>query len=523
MGCIKNLNIVQKSPQEFSRGNDHNQIFLLPKNKMGYILPYFCKFIIYDDNDFSNSYIIKGKLEPKENKTSYSYYILTKSDFTVSYISSSTLHLGLGMDLLKKYMIKLDILIRTNDDRNIKLEENLKEFEEKEIEIIWVYLDIIYPKDNLRRKENENIENLIKYSRKENFLLKITVFRNDNEEILGICFKIMEKNFIPKVQKEFLFDILSLNYIRTITVDKKSGKNNLRDKDNTREKNDKNNQKRISLQHSRKKEAKTFNINIKEKNNNNLIEEDNEDGKKEEFILTKEKISEMQGENCSYIKNIINNLTFYGRDVQLEKHRPNKERFPMGRIQEPNIKILVSNFNENLEKNQRLKLTNNQKNFKNLGEGGKASSSSEKKLSDHLVGEFNSDTLTSLSNIFNGKSIFYIQIISLLIVILTISLVVLEFIFTFIHLNDIKARVVYLGYGYQLLSNMVYTKYFISEAIFANEIPKKFTLNNNNINNSIPFYYNESQRLNYIIKIKKNYQNIQYYLIDYYITLIVRK
>ena len=211
----------------------------------------------------------------------------------------------------------------------------------------------------------------------------------------------------------------------------------------------------------------------------------------------------MQGENCSYIKNIINNLTFYGRDVQLEKHRPNKERFPMGRIQEPNIKILVSNFNENLEKNQRLKLTNNQKNFKNLGEGGKASSSSEKKLSDHLVGEFNSDTLTSLSNIFNGKSIFYIQIISLLIVILTISLVVLEFIFTFIHLNDIKARVVYLGYGYQLLSNMVYTKYFISEAIFANEIPKKFTLNNNNINNSIPFYYDESQRLNYIIKIKK--------------------
>ena len=151
----------------------------------------------------------------------------------MSYISSSTLHLGLGMDLLKKYMIKLDILIRTNDDRNIKLEENLKEFEEKEIEIIWVYLDIIYPKDNLRRKENENIENLIKYSRKEDFLLKITVFRNDNEEILGICFKIMEKNnhlsknmkfenFIPKVQKEFLFDILSLNYIRTIIVDKKS-------------------------------------------------------------------------------------------------------------------------------------------------------------------------------------------------------------------------------------------------------------------------------------------------------------
>ena len=377
---IKNLNIAQKNPQEFSKGNDHNQIFLLPKNKTGYILPYLCKFIIYDDNDFSNSYIIKAKLEPKENKTLYAGYILTKSDFTVNYISSSTLHLGLSMDLLKKHMIKLDILIRTNDDRNLKLEENLEELEEKEIEIKWVYPDIIYPKDNLRRKENEYIENLIKYSRKENFLLKITIFRNDNEEILGICFRIMEKNknlrknikfenFIPKDQKEFLFDILSLNYIRAIIVDKKSGKNNLRDKDNIRGKNDKNNQKRTSIQSNEKKETKAFNI---KENNNNLIEED-EDGIKKEFILTKEKINEMQGENCSYIKNIIDNLTFYGRDVQLEKHRPNKERFPMGSIQEPNIKILVANFTESLQKNMRLKLSNNQTNYKNLGVGGSES------------------------------------------------------------------------------------------------------------------------------------------------------
>ena len=503
---IKNLNIAQKNPHEFSKGNDHNQIFLLPKNKTGYILPYFCKFIIYDDNDFSNSYIIKAKLEPKENKTLYTYYILTKRDFTVNYISSSTLHLGLSMDLLKKYMIKLDILIRTNDDRNLKLEENLEEMEEKEIEIKWVYPDIIYPKNNLRRKENEYIENLIKYSKKENFLLKITVFRNDNEEILGICFRIMEKNknlgknikfenFIPKVQKEFLFDILSLNYIRAIIVDKKSGKNNLRDKDNIKEKNDKNNQKRTRIQSTEKKETKTLN------NNNNLIEED-EDGIKKEFILTKEKINEMQGENCSYIKNIIDNLSFYGRDVQLEKHRPNKERFPTGRIQEPKIKILVANFIESLQKNLRLKLANNQNNFKNLGEGD--SSSFDKKISDHLNREFKSDTSTSLSNIFNGKSILYIKIISLLIIILTIALVFLEFIFTFIHLKDIKARILYLEYGYQLLSNMVYIKYFISEAIFANEIPKKFPLNNNNnINNNIPFYYNEAERVNYIIKIKK--------------------
>ena len=68
---IKNLNVTQKPQQEFNKGTDNNEILLLPKNKMGYILPFICKFTIYDDNDFSNSYIIKAKLEPKENKSLY--------------------------------------------------------------------------------------------------------------------------------------------------------------------------------------------------------------------------------------------------------------------------------------------------------------------------------------------------------------------------------------------------------------------------------------------------------------------
>jgi hypothetical protein len=134
---------------------------MLPKNKMGYIMPFICKFTIYDDNDFSNSYIIKGKLEPKESKTFYAYYILTKNDFTANYISSSALHLGLTMDLLKKYMVKIDLLIRAGDDRKMKMEDILDELEEKEREITWVYPDLLYPKDELKRKENEHTDVLI--------------------------------------------------------------------------------------------------------------------------------------------------------------------------------------------------------------------------------------------------------------------------------------------------------------------------------------------------------------------------
>ena len=45
---IKNLNIIQKTQKDLNKKNDNKQIFLLPKNKMGYILPYICKLIIYE-------------------------------------------------------------------------------------------------------------------------------------------------------------------------------------------------------------------------------------------------------------------------------------------------------------------------------------------------------------------------------------------------------------------------------------------------------------------------------------------
>ena len=53
----------------------------------------------------------------------------------------------------------MNILVRTNDDRKLKIEEKLYE---KELEITWVFPDIIYPRNNIKRKGNENVDNLIK-------------------------------------------------------------------------------------------------------------------------------------------------------------------------------------------------------------------------------------------------------------------------------------------------------------------------------------------------------------------------
>ena len=215
---------------------------------------------------------------------------------------------------------------------------------------------------------------------------------------------------------------------------------------------------------------------------------------KSEFILTKEKLKELQSENLYHIKNIINNLVFYGKNVQLEKHRPNKERYPVGNIQEPNIKILIENFITLLEKKGK-RINNNLNNY-NINSG--KINSSLKIISQNIKREFISETSSSFSNLFNTKSIFYIKILCLFIIVMIITFIILEFIFTFIHLSDIKARIEYLEYGYQLLSNMLYIKYFISEAIFSSEIPEKFPKNED-----ISYYYNNKERIKYIEKLKK--------------------
>jgi len=102
---IKNVINSQSSLLDSTRNVNKKQIFILLRNKIGYLQPMFSTFTIYDDNDYSNTYIIKAKMEPKDSKSVYAYYILTKPDFTIESISSSALNLGLSMDLLKKYLV----------------------------------------------------------------------------------------------------------------------------------------------------------------------------------------------------------------------------------------------------------------------------------------------------------------------------------------------------------------------------------------------------------------------------------
>ena len=76
---------------------------------MGYIFPLFSTIKIIEDNDYSDSILIKFKMENKEPKSEYAYYILAKSDLSIDNISSGAINLGLSQDLLKNYIVKLEI------------------------------------------------------------------------------------------------------------------------------------------------------------------------------------------------------------------------------------------------------------------------------------------------------------------------------------------------------------------------------------------------------------------------------
>ena len=80
---IKQMNQRHKSERNSYRDNDKKNIFIVAKSKMGYLVPLNARHSIYEDTDFSNSFIIKSYMEAKDTKSVYAYYVLTKSDLVL--------------------------------------------------------------------------------------------------------------------------------------------------------------------------------------------------------------------------------------------------------------------------------------------------------------------------------------------------------------------------------------------------------------------------------------------------------
>ena len=153
-----------------------------------------------------------------------------------------------------------------------------------------------------------------------------------------------------------MFDLLSLNYIRTLIVDKKTKFGNKRNTENEEDK---------------VKDKEEIINKYEYKNNSSISEEGKEEysddykRNKKNILLTKEKIIELQEHNYIDIKNFINSLPKYGKDVDLQRFTPNREKYSASKISESLIKIKQNQFCKLLEENFYLEKNLKKKKIKN--------------------------------------------------------------------------------------------------------------------------------------------------------------
>ena len=489
---IKASNIKKNMDGDNFNESIKNTSFILIKNKMGYLIPFYAKFTLYDDNDFSNSFIIKAKLETTDIKSMYAFYLLAKPDFSLDSFSSSAIHLGLSMDLVKKYVINLNILVRTGKNKSLNLNEKYGLFIDFERVVTWVFPDIIYPKNEVEKDKNKgyekSIQELINISMKKKFYLQITVMKYKENEIKGFVLKFFEtknlkenkreinnKDFIPEDKTQIIFDLLNLNYIRTVIVKKKSGLRNLR-----------------RIEEGKENFLKTSDLNVKKIKRKSEGKNGKGESSEEEIvevIITKEKLLELQTKNSVGIKSFINMLPFYGKEISLIKHRPNRELYPVGKAQEPSIKIVLNDFTKRIE--QRIKENPNY--FKKLKDSQKEKKSAinidnfnqnaisnnnellqEENNSEEIIGDIEKETSVnstfSLASIINISSLQTIKYIDFLIYIFTILILIIEFILTYNFFSDHIKRYLYFKSSFKLLSDLTYIKYYVTEGILVTEL-----------------------------------------------------
>jgi len=511
--CINFLHNGQNNQNDLSYQENElnkNRKLLLAKSRMGYIFPLYTTFIFLDDNDYSDSYLVKLKMETKESKSEYAYYVLTNTDFSIENISSSAINLGLTLDLLKKYVVKIDILIRKENGKVFNIFENYKDYEEEPKKVIWVFPDIIYPKDNTQQNKKEKTEDLVDKSKKKEYYLQIATLKFNGNENIAYVFKFTEivfkkkkkklnnKSFIPRCDKHLLmFNLLKLTYIRTFVVDVKSGFNNLKSEDE------------LEYKEKDKDKIENYRLDIKRtKRKKRLFSVDEEYSSEESEkirntnILTNERLTELQEHNYFDIRNFINSLPIYGKDVNLERFRPNGDKYSVGKVHMSLIKIQMSNFCKRVDEKLHLDQNLGNKHKKSINfnvnnnthiDSPKSSStnnllfpikpriSGAKQSSYAVEGDdinkgLASESSSSLSNIFKGNSIKYIRVLGMILFILTFLLIFFMFMTMYFHLNEVKEKIEFLRYGYLILNYILYIKLFVTEGVLAKTYPSYYPI-----------------------------------------------
>ena len=219
--------------------------------------------------------------------------------------------------------------------------------------------------------------------------------------------------------------------------------------------------------------------------------------KKKKNPLTKEAIMALKYKDSETVRTFILSLPFYGNDVNLTRKSPNGSDFRVGFGFEPSIKISVAShisridkiyavdkknlnkmkqkmfakrhtFENNLFGENRIEenLEEN-KEIEELKEGEEKKENEGDKQNSIFDSNLGMNSNTHLKSLFSKRSFFFLQIISLFYFIILICLYIFEFITTYNKFRNLKDYVNYSNTQFDILTSMMYTKYFLTEAVLA--------------------------------------------------------
>jgi hypothetical protein len=119
-------------------------------------------------------------------------------------------------------------------------------------------------------------------------------------------------------------------------------------------------------------------------------------------------------------------------------------------------------------------------------------------ITSSMVSELSTNSSSALSTIFNEKSVFYIKVCSFIFFVLILAEISLEFFITLSKINNVNDRIGYMDKAFIMLNTLMYTKFFITEAIFTNLGNYK----------NVDYNLNSSEYIKLMMKEMANYREI---------------
>jgi hypothetical protein len=379
--------------------------------------------------------------------------------------------------------------------------------------------------------EDKNFtETELKQIFKIKMLLNITDIKFRQNEPLGYCFVLNEEKSLIDEKKNdekinminhnqlihfdrniLLYDVTKFNYVRTnvkeieeeadddisgsiepnqLNADLNNSLASLRSK----KRNDSLNSFRSNANNNSKTNKKKSDESSSSSSSSSY---DENEEKKKKNPLTKEAIMALKFKDSETVRAFILNLPFYGSDINLTRKSPNGSDFRVGFGFEPNIKISVASHihkidkiyavdKKNLNKIKKemfakrhtleSNLFNDNKLDENLEdnkEGDNNKEGDEKKENENdkdnniLDSNLGFNSNAHLKSIFSKKSFYFLQICSIIYFIILICLYISEFILTYNKFNQLKDNVNYSEVQFEILSSLMYCKFFLTEAVLA--------------------------------------------------------